>query len=479
MYQGKFDQKYKSIPREMPPLRREEPKTPAPKVRGPRLSGVIFYGVFFLYIMVFYLAVFIGMTMLRDWLVSYEAAQPTVQCQQVFDDLFASHNWDSLYDAAGIRDESREAFVSYMEFTVGSSNLTYMETSAGLSGDRKYNVRLGNEKIASFTLTDKNGGESETALPDWQLSAIEFFFNRQQDYFVRFPEGCTVTVNGETLDDSQTVRITSTKAESYLPEGIAQPRTLTRQASGLLTKPAVTVLDETGDALPVVYDEDSRTFTAQSESPEISEAEKETALNAVKTYALFMIERAGADELAQYFERGSDTYNAIVKTDRSSVQDAQSREFVNESVTDYCRYSDELFSVRVSLTLNQYRPSGSVKENSIDQSLFFRKQEGKWKCFQMTAVDVSVPLEKVRLAFMQDNQVLSSEFYEAGSRQLTCPAATVPEGKVFSGWMVQEQENGQTVMHLVFTPDETGLVSLPGDTPLEPMTLYPLFEDAE
>lgn len=479
MYQGKFDRKNKAPVRDMPQLRGTKAAAPAaaPRARGPRLSGVIFYLLFFLYILIFYIAAYCGLRILRDWLVDFEAAQPTVKCQQVFDDLFAARDWDALYDAAGIRDENRDTFTTYMVSTVGEKELTYMETSAGLSGDRKYNVRMDGEKIASFTLTDKNKA-SDTELPDWQLSAVEFFFTREEGYLVQKPAGSAAYVNGTALDDSHTVRIRTTKADGYLPEGTAGPRTHTQQVTGLIAKPVVTVLDETGAELTVTYDEESRTFSAQTEAPAIGAEERETALNAVKTYALYMNEKAGASEVAQYFDDSSDTYKAIINTDRSSVQDAQSREFVNESVTGYCRYSDDLFSVRVSITLNLYRTSGTVKENDIAQSLFFQKQNGKWKCIQMTAVDVSQPVETVRLTFMDGNAEISSDFYETDLARLTCPAVTVPEGKVFSGWMVQEQdESGQTVMRLVFQPDQAGLVTLPADTPLEPMTLYPLFED--
>ena len=53
------------------------------------------------------------------------------------------------------------------------------------------------------------------------------------------------------------------------------------------------------------------------------------------------------------------------------------------------------------------------------------------------------------------------------------------EGKIFSGWMVEEtNEKGQTVMNLVFQPDENSVVNLPASGSLEPMTLYPYFEDA-
>lgn len=475
MYQGKFEHNYREAQKHMPPLQDKS----VSRARGPRRSGAVFYLVFFFYIFAFYLAAYWGLTLLRDWLSDFEAAQPTQKCQQVFDTLFASRDWDALYDVAGVREESRESFTAYMESTVGDGTLTCMATSAGLSNDKKYNVRLGSRKLASFTLTDRNQSKDTAGLPDWQLNSIEFFFDRASVYSIQAPEGCTVLVNGEALDEGSIVRISGTRADAYLPQGVTGPGTVTREVTGLLAKPAVSVLDESGTELAVAYDEAGRSFTAQAVLPSISEEEQTVALDAVKMYALYMIERAGADEVARYFERGTDTYTAIIRTDRSAVQDAQKREFVNESVTGYCRYSDGSFSVRVALTLNLYRASGSVKESQIAQSLFFRKQEGKWKCWQMTAVDVSAPVERVRLVFRNGETVLSDAFYETDLTGLTCPAVPVPEGKVFSGWTVEDRdESGQTVLRLVFQPDGENTVALPGDGTLTPMVLQPLFEDA-
>ncbi len=470
MYQGKFEQSYKEQQKQMPPLSRSEAK---PLRKGPRLGGAVFYLIFFAYIFAFYLATYCGLTILRNWLTEFEAAQPTRKCQQVFDTLFASRDWDALYDAAGIRGESRESFADWMDTTVGDGKLTYMETSAGLSGNRKYNVRLDDRKFASFTL---NKSETDTGLPDWQLGEILFLQNREETYFLRIPTGCIARVNGEILEDSSKVRISGRKADAYLPEGVTGPGTETYKTSGLPTKPAVTVQNADGSELPVLYEEASRTFTAQAEIPAIADAERTVALDAVKMYALYMIERAGADEVARYFARGTDTYTAIVKTDRSAVQDAQKREFVDEAVTDYCRYSDGSFSVRVAVTLNQYRSNGSVKADRIEQSLFFRKESGKWKCWQMTAVDISATTEQVRLVFKNGETVLSDAFWDASAARLTCPAVTPPEGQVFAGWTVESRdESGRPVLRLVFQPDAQGVVMLPGEG-LEPMILQPLFE---
>jgi len=75
--------------------------------------------------------------------------------------------------------------------------------------------------------------------------------------------------------------------------------------------------------------------------------------------------------------------------------------------------------------------------------------------------------------------VLDSDFYDSEINTLICPLVSAPDGKVFSGWMVEEtDENGQSIMNIIFQPDENGVVAIPAGATLEPMTLYPYFDDA-
>lgn len=479
MYQGKFEKKIKQAA-EPAPVKKSS-SVPLKRSRGPRLSGVIFYAVFFLCIFLFYVATYFGLLGLRNWLTRYELAQPATKSKEVFEKLFSDPDWGALYDMAGVQDtafENKDAFASYMESTVGDTKFTYMETSTGLSKDKKYIVRLGKEKIASFTLVDHNHSDSKAEIPDWQLGTIELYFAREESYRIQKLDGHTVYVNNVPLDDSSTIRISTTYAEKYLPEGITGVRVCTQEISGLVAIPSVRIVDGSGNEMTVSYDSASRTFIEQTTDSTISDTERNLAISAVKTYALYMINQAGEADIAKYFLRGSDAYKSITDTERGFVQDAASRDFANEAVTDYCRYSDNLFSVRVAVTLNQHRASGSVKESNIEQSLFFEKQSsGKWLCYAMTAVDVSKPMEQVRLTFKNGDTILESNFHDASSTQVKCPVVPTPEGKHFSGWMTEEKdESGSSVMNLVFQPDENGNAILPSGTTLQPMTLLPLFE---
>lgn len=480
-----------------PAKKQPQEHTEAPKKkkkRGPRIGGVIFYTLYFLFILVFFAATYVGLQFIQDWLYDFEAAQPTVKAEQVFTQLFTDPDWEALYTAAGAQDspyEGKEEYVTYMENKVGDAKLNYLQVSAGLSGNQKYIVRLEDEKVASFTLTDRNQvGEASLEnleniadIPDWVLGSVEVFFEREESYLIQKVDGHTAYVNGVPLDDSFTIQIATTlAAEEYLPEGTVGASMCTQQVTGLMELPAVKILDKNGAEMEVTYDEATRTFTERTESNTMSEDEKELALKAAKNYCLFMIEEAGRGDIGKYFKASSPAYKQITSLGELWMQGHSGYEFANEQVTEYARYTDTLYSVRVSLSLNVTRKDGTVKEYGYNMTLFFEKQDsGKWMVIEMTNKDVSTPIGKVRLTFMQDAKTqLHTNFFQTDAKEIVTPVLPVPEGKVFLGWVTIEKDaEGRTVYNLVFEPDETGKVLLPEGNVLAPMTLYAYFEDAD
>ena len=446
--------------------------------KGPRLGGVIFYTLYFMFILVFFVATFFGLQWLQGWLADYQAAQPTTKSQEVFDQLFSHPDWGALYDAAGIEDtpyEGKEQFVSYMEDKVGDATLTFKETSAGLSGDKKYFVLLGDEKIASFTLSGQTA--AITDIPDWELGGVELFFDRSETFYIQNVDGHTVEVNGVPLDDSHVIQIATTAAAERLPIGVTGTSTCTQEISDLMAVPTVTIFDKSGKSMEVSYDAETHTFTEQTEANTISDSEREAALNAAKTNCLFMIEKASKADIAKYFDTSSDVYSVIVNLGNLWVQDNNGYRFTKEEVSDYARYSDDLFSAHVVLNLNVTRKDGTTKDFGYDQTLFFRKQDtGKWLVYDATNADVNAPVGKVRLTFMNGDTVLSSEFVKTDATELDTPLVSAPEGKVFIGWYRIDKYDNGTTYTMAFDPDENGHVTIPNGTTLEPMTLYALFE---
>lgn len=465
-----------------------EPQT-APAKKGPRLGTLIFYTLYFLFILVFFVAVFFGMQWLNGWLIDYQAAQPDVKAEQVFQQLFANPDWENLYVASGAQDspfEGKSQFVDYMNSKVDPSQLTYLETSAGLSGGKKYVVRMGSEKIATFTLTDMNTQDEDslTRIPDWQRGAVELFFEREGTYRIEKMESHRALLNGVEVSDDYTIQIATTKADSYLPVGTTGARKCLQQIDGLMSKPTVEIYDAMGNPMEVTYDEATQTFTEGTVSQSIGVEEKTAALGAAESYCKWMIsELTDRATLGKFYDPAGDAYQLIVKFNKANLwtQDNTGYQFENENVTDYVRYSDTLFSCRVTLDLKvNVKIDGSVKTFNYAQSLFFSKSDsGKWLCYQSTNEDVSQPVGKVRLTFMQGDTKLVSDFFDTSSKQIITPLITPPEGQVFAGWVREDvDDSGRKVLTLVFQPDSSGTVDIPEGTSLTPMTLYALFEDA-
>ena len=483
---AKAPAKRPAAPMEQPPAKK--------KKSGPRLGGVIFYTLYFLFILIFFLATFLGLTWLHGWLTDFEMAQPDGKAEQVFTQLFTDPDWGALYESAGAKDsayEGKDAYVTFMENKVGDSHLNYLETSAGLDKyTKKYLVRLGSEKVASFTLVDKNQTgdvsldnlENLGDIPDWQLGSVEVFFNREGTYYVEKLDGHTAYVNDVALTDDMTIQVATTLAEEYLPEGTTGASMCTQQIDGLMTQPVVTIFDKSGKQMEVTYDEATRTFTERLESNTMSDDEKTVALDAAKVYCQWMIkEVTDRGTIAKYYDPTSETYNNIVKTTELWMQDHGAYTFTNESVTNYARYGEDIFSVHVSMSLDVTRTDGSVRSYPYDQSLFFRKSDtGKWLCFAATNKDVSAPVGRVRLTFMSGETEVHSQFYSTDSKEIVTPVVPTPDGKVFTGWVtIGQDDSGATVYNLQFQPDAEGKVAIPEGTTLKPMTLYALFQNPD
>ena len=411
------------------------------------------------------------MTPLRQWLVEYEAAQLEHRYGQVFDSLFADPDWKMLYDLAGGQDtryEDSAAYAAYMEAKVGGGKLTCRETASDLAGVHKYNVYLGEEKVAAFTMTGSAG--SLTEKPQWTLGAVEIFFERTVSVVVEKKPEYTVYINGVALDDSFTIRSTATRAEEYLPEGVHGYRLEQQRIDGLLTQPEVLVLDEHGQAVPMAQDPQSGIYVMQlSGGAEMTEQEKTAARNAAVADALYSMRKITAAELKKYFDENSQVYKDIV-SNPMTIQGHKSS-YIDEksiAVSEFCRYNEGLFSARVKLTLNVIRKDDTVKVYEVDKTYFFG---GNDPVVGYTNEPVLERVEQVRLTFAinAEEQMFFMEAVETDA--VTLPEITIPEGKKLAGWATKtDNGNGTVTMTVRLLPTGEVLGTL------EPMVLYPVFE---
>lgn len=439
-----------------------------------------FYFIYFLVLAGLCFGLKLGLDWLEGWLTDYEAAQPKTRCQEIFEDLFSQPDWAELYTLAGMegtRYETPEAFAEYMEQKSQGQTLSYYETSAGLSGDHKYIVKLGSQKVAIFTLTNENPQE-ET--PRWELGTVELFPEFSASITVCTAPNRTVFVNGVELTQEHVQKTLSTAAEDYLPQGLHGLQRQWQYVDGLLLTPQVTALDSDGNPVELVYDEATNTYTEIFPEMEITEKQTDTAVKAAKTYCRYMIGAASRSDLRGCFDSSTDIYSSIVASD-TWMQNYKDYNFSDYTLSGYHSYSSRLYSVTVTMTLNVVRNNNTVKEYPLDTTFFLEKlSDGSWKVVEMTNVDAQEQTVLVRLTFKVGQEVLQSQMTDASAGILSLPEVQPPEGMEFIGWYRQKTDSaGNVTYSLTFMPDENGQVYLPAETVLEPMTLYALFDTKE
>ena len=466
------------------PVREAAPKKEkkTKKKKGIRVGTVIFYLLYLMLIGAAAYGINYGLGLLNDWLTVYEASQPDTRSQEIFDEHFANPDWGKIYDMAGLTGtefEGKDAYIAYMQAKVGDRELTYSKTSAGLSGGQKYIVKLGEEKVATFTMQNPVTGELE--IPEWSLDTVEAgFFTRNEDVTILTQPGHTVTLNGVPLDESYVIKTTASIVDSYLPEGVHSQSTATLYAKGFLVAPEVMVIDANGAVMELEYDAESNIYyesqLAKAVEATISDAEEEALVNAILAYCKHMIGANGAN-LNKHFDTKSAIYKTITKNELWFKGYAR-YDFSDAVVTEYYRYTDELFSARIQITLNTYRNDGSLKDFPVNTTVFMQKDaKGKWLVNNMTNVDIHQIITQIRMTWMQDGEILASEMVDASTNFLTPPAVTAPEGKEFIGWFSETTDaEGNVTLSLVFAPSESGTLNLADSYVLEPMVLHARFD---
>lgn len=415
--------------------------------------------------------------LLRPWLTRFEAAQPKHASREVFADLFSPADWGRVYDLAGLEKSlygDREGFARSMEQLTSGREMTLVETSAGLSGGRRYLVKAGGDSVAAFTLENR---ETEDGRVNWQLDKVELLLGQTGTVSVRAPEGWSVLVNGVELKEDCAAQRVERLAERYLPQGTHGRRDVLWQTeTSAIRQAEVAVLDESGQSVPVQYEQGC--FTARRPAEEPDEEKRAALLGAARTYARFMIREAGSEQLRRYFDSESQIYQTI-RSSEIWIRNTAGHSFDNEVISEYASYAPELFSARVGMDMSVQRNNGTLKGYRVDSTFFFHKTGDGWRAYEMTNVDVQREITRTRLIFMDGQEELGRLFVSSEERSFTPPAAAVPEGQRFAGWAVREKTGDSVTMTVRFRPGEDGTAALPAGRAPEPMTLYAVFEPAQ
>ena len=488
MYQGKFEQDNPTPATQeteaMPtsdttaeelefqrPVRRQRKKK-----KPMRTRDLIFWICVLSFVLVAFIALSIFLSgVATPWLKNFEreAQLPKTTSQAIYDQLFADPDWEQIYRLAkepNTKFENSKAYASYMDQLVGNEALRLVKVSAGLSNGYKYEIRMGNQKVAGFTLQDSTTADGKK---DLVLGDVEIVYDRKEYCTILTVPGATVLVNGVALDNSYIVKTVTTNAPEYLPAGVRGYETVLYRVGNLLVAPEVVVKIDNGVFAAMDYDEETKLYSHFIGSAEITDAESARLVDVAKVYCKYMIGQANKTTLQQYFDSTCDAYKTMTGIDKW-MQSYKSYNFDTATITEYYRYSDTLYSARVQMTLRVIRKDDTVKEYPLHSTFILQEQNGVWKAINMLNLSIQQKQTSVRLTYIDvdGEKVLLNEMVDADSKTLTTPTVDTPEGKQLGWYTKTVKENGNTTMSLKFQPDENGNVTLPDDYALEPMVLY-------
>lgn len=206
------------------------------------------------------------------------------------------------------------------------------------------------------------------------------------------PDNFTVSYKDNDLKECITEINENDEYSEYI-EFAEMPKLLTYEMNGVLEVPEITLTDNLGKKVNYEFTNNYFEITKQSAIHEVPEEVLTEAnpITAAKTWSLFNSNdltgsKHGLSTIKQYLVPDTYLYQMAVKyangIDITFASRHDSTEFVDEVISDYIKYSDDLFSVQIYLNKKMYVTTDSYTGDVYDETkgtFYFYRYDGIWR----------------------------------------------------------------------------------------------------
>ena len=318
---------------------------------------------------------------------AYEATRPKNTAAQIFNRYFATYDFAGFLKAVEpnfASPESDDGINSAVKSHYNGMSLELLKLDSKTLGEEIYAVAADNKKIASFTL--KKGAKSaKYGFKYYELSGGEVFFPERQNITVTVPAGYVLKFDSITVDSKYIVEkgIKDRSCDHVLAPAVGiyyEKYTV----ENLFSKPAVSVYSPDGTEVTTEYDISSGAFKASVKYDDILASEHRTyCLEAARAYAKYMTNDCTMQELSVYIDKSQPIYKKIAGVDLNWVPAHTGHSISGESASEFYRYSEDVFSCRVTLTATLSRPDYGDHNENIDVTFYFRKLNGRFLIYDI------------------------------------------------------------------------------------------------
>ena len=343
----------------------------------------LFYKIYFVALALALVAAVIFIWWLNGFLEDYEEAQPKHVADAIFEKYYKSGDFSLLAEKCAESNpfESAEAVGAYLRENYAGAEMS-CTTGASKNGAPTYIVKVGDYKISSFTLKEREDKTSR-GWETYEEGDFEVYYDTAK-LTVIAPTGYAVEIDGTALTDSFIAErgILSPEAEAnLLPEGVEGVTYVKYTVEGLLEDPQIKATSPEGRVAPVTYEEKDGAYHAYPLFDEALEAQlSEYVVEAVSQYALMMSDDQYWGNVSQYFDPESAIYDDAQDVSQYTwfQLDHDSASIRDSSASQFLRYGEDVFSCRVKFTEVLTQGAKEFKD-FFDSTVIWRNVGGVWK----------------------------------------------------------------------------------------------------
>lgn len=355
------------------------------RLRGFWLGYTIYVGV--LVVLLFIFGAYIWNQMIK-----YQDAEPENVIEDIVDDMSDKDPLD-VFDFGSLKIakfENKEVIADQIRARIKGQELTFKKAEDSYDALAPvFDVYAGKDCVAKITLQQEEEHKIMfiLTLSDWKVASITPVVEAGSiTKKITVPSDFKVTVNSIPLtkDDMDAEPKVSDEFK-YASEYVDAPLEATYTLTGFLKEPTIAINDNNGNAVDLsgFKDEIKLSYSPVEMPGEL----KDYVLNVAKNYSNFFsrdLEGCSTSTacISGYFPEGSYYLEMAEKYRQEDMWMYSAHDkpvFNNQSVTEYKKYNDNLFSCHIYFDKSMYlAKTGATKVDTVNSIYYFVNIGGKW-----------------------------------------------------------------------------------------------------
>lgn len=320
------------------------------------------------------------------FLEAFEATRPDNIAKSFFNESFKAGTIGYLveqYAPEMLKFENKDSIDREFRENYDLTKLNFFSTTSLQDGSEKYTVTYNNSEFAGFMLSpDKEEG---FGFKNYKITDVNFTFERNTEVSVLVKKGSKLRVNGIDVDASY-IAETDIQDVSYshMPKGVEGIMYDKYTIPGLIFEPEVKVISSDGEVSAAEFDKEKECFAVPTVySVELQKDHSDYAICAITEYAKYLSNNSEFSKIAPYLDPSAGLYKDIQGVSTTWLWKHKDYRISDEKACDFIRYTDEVFSCRVSLKDTLISYSNKEHVEVVDVTVYFRYVGGNYLIYDM------------------------------------------------------------------------------------------------